>query len=72
MTAVAHKISYSIEEAVEATGYSKDVIQRAMRAGDLVPRYVNSKPVLLADDLRSWIENAPTESPKERANRETA
>lgn len=63
------RISYSVPEAAEATGYSKDVVQRAMRAGDLVPRYVNSKPVILADDLHAWIANAPTESPKERSKR---
>lgn len=55
------KIAYTIYEAAEACGVSDSIIRRAIAKGDLVPRYPTSKAVLLADDLRDWLESAPTE-----------
>jgi excisionase family DNA binding protein len=57
------KVSYSIEEAAEATGYSTDTIRRALRNNDLTARYANTKPVILATELREWLEALPTEAP---------
>lgn len=57
------KLSYSIDEAAEATGYSSDSIRRAIRNNDLVARYANSKPVLLASELNDWLASLPTEPP---------
>jgi hypothetical protein len=57
------KLSYSIEEAAESTGYSTDTIRRAIRNSDLTARYANSKPVILASELADWLGSLPTESP---------
>lgn len=57
------KVSYSIEEAAEATGYSTDTIRRALRNSDLTARYANTKPVILATELTEWLESLPTEAP---------
>jgi len=57
------KIAYSIEEAAEAVGYSTDTIRRALRTNDLTAKYVNSKPVILASELTSWLESKPSEPP---------
>jgi hypothetical protein len=54
-------ISYDIPSAAIATGHSESVIRRAIRAGDLIPRYPTSKPVIRAVDLQAWIDRAPTE-----------
>ncbi len=54
-------ISVDYHAAAEMTGHSVDVIRRAVRAGDLVPRYPTSKPVLLVEDLRAWVMRSPTE-----------
>ncbi len=54
-------ISVDYTGAAAMTGVSIDVIRRAVRAGDLVPRYPTSKPVLLVEDLRAWVLRAPTE-----------
>lgn len=61
MTKSGTKLAYSIPEAADAAGVSVDIIRRAVRAGNLVPRYPTSRGVILADDLREWIENSPTE-----------
>ena len=57
------KVSYSIEEAAEATGYSTDTIRRALRNNDLTARYANTKPVILATELTDWLSSLPTEAP---------
>lgn len=58
-------ISVTYATAVELTGISLRALQRAVQAGDLVPRYPTARPVLLVDELRAWIRNAPCESPAE-------
>jgi len=60
-------VSYSFEDAGRATGYSKDIIARAVKAGDLTPRYplVNgrqlTKPVIEHDELTRWVAAGRTE-----------
>lgn len=57
------KIAYSIEQAAEAVGYSTDTIRRAIRNNDLSVKYANSKPVILASELESWLTSLPSEAP---------
>lgn len=60
-------VSFDYAGASAATGYSADVIQRAVKAGDLAVRYpiVNgrqlSKPVIEVDELRRWVAAGKTE-----------
>ena len=56
----ANRVSVTIPQAAELVGLSTDVIRRAIRSGELVPRYPTSRPVLLMADLRAWVESAPT------------
>ena len=57
------KLAFSFQEAAEATGYSIDVIRRAVRNSELVARYANTKPVIMATELTAWLESKPTEPP---------
>ena len=67
MNAPIAVVSYCIDTAAAATGVSRDVIQRAMRSGDLVVHYPNisgkqvGKPLILAEDLRDWVAAGKTE-----------
>lgn len=54
------KLAYSIEEAASATGYSTDSIRKAIRNNDLSVKYANSKPVILASELESWLNALPS------------
>ena len=54
------KIAFSIEEAAEPVGYSTDTIRRAIRNNDLSVKYANSKPVILASELESWLNALPS------------
>jgi len=57
------KLAFSIEEAAEATGYSTDTIRKAIRNNDLSVKYANTKPVVLASELESWLNALPSEAP---------
>jgi hypothetical protein len=53
------KLAYTIEEAADATGYSRSTIKLALVTGNLRAGYANSKPVIEADELRRWILSLP-------------
>ena len=58
-----HKLAYTLPEAAEMAGTSVSVIRRKIAGNYLVARYIDSKPVILASELASWLESLPTESP---------
>lgn len=55
------KLAYSLQEAAAATGYSARTLSIAIRRHDLLARYANSKPIILADELQDWLRSLPTE-----------
>jgi hypothetical protein len=55
------KLAYSLDEAAEATGYSTSTLRIAIRRHDLLARYANTKPVILAEELLDWLKSLPTE-----------
>lgn len=61
MSVAKPKLAYSVAEAAEATGYSPTTIRQAIKSRTLIARYRNSKPVVMAEDLNAWLEDAPTE-----------
>lgn len=54
-------LAYNVQDAAAACGVSPDVIRRAIRSNDLPVKYVTSRPLVLASDLKAWLEAAPTE-----------
>lgn len=60
------KLSYTLDEAAEATGYAVHTLRRLHNEGLLPFRYVTSKPVIKAEDIAALLDNAPTESPAEK------
>lgn len=60
-------ISFDAFGAAAASGLSVDVIRRAARSGDLPTHFPEvdgrqvAKPLILADDLRAWVERGKTE-----------
>jgi hypothetical protein len=58
------KVSYTLAEAVAATGISEPTIRAAVANGDLIANYVGekaTKPVFRAVELDAWIASLPTE-----------
>lgn len=64
---VIRPVSFDYTGAAAATGFSEDVIRRAVNAGDLTVRYPKvagrtlSKPVIAFDELHRWVESGATE-----------
>lgn len=58
---VALPVAVTLDRAAELTGVSIETIRRAIRANRLIAHYPTKRPVVLIDDLRAWIEAAPTE-----------
>lgn len=56
--------SMTVEDAVVFTGKPRSTIFAAIQRGDLVARYIDSRPVIPTAELREWIDSAPTESPR--------
>lgn len=57
------KLAYTYEEAAQAIGVSVQSLRRAVDRHDLLVRYVGSKPVIPAEDLKAWFDTLPTEAP---------
>ena len=55
------KLAYNLEEAAAATGYSVSPLRIAIRRHDLLARYANAEPIILADELQDWLRSLPTE-----------
>ncbi len=54
------KISYTIPEAVAASGLSRSAIYLAFKAGSLGARKSGRRTLILADELARYLENLPT------------
>lgn len=55
------KLALTLDEAAEASGYSRRVIQIAIARHELIPSYANSKPVIRVAELDRWLESLPSE-----------
>jgi hypothetical protein len=55
----SEKIAYTIPEAVAVSGQSRTGIYAAFKNGALIGRKRGSRTVILADDLRHWLESLP-------------
>ncbi|MBF6672466.1 helix-turn-helix domain-containing protein [Glutamicibacter sp. FBE19] len=58
---MGRKIAYNLEEAAEQVGYSVRTIRYAIKNGDLIAGYANSKPIISHKALEEWVDNLPSE-----------
>jgi predicted DNA-binding transcriptional regulator AlpA len=52
-------LSLNIRQAVEVSGLTRSHIYEAMKRGDLPARKAGRRTILMASDLRHYIENLP-------------
>lgn len=57
--------SLNVKQAVAASGLTRSHLYEAMKAGNLTVRKAGRRTIILADDLRQYIENLPTAQRKE-------
>lgn len=53
------RLSYSIEEAVVASGLSRSYLYEAIRDGRLVASKAGSRTLLMTEDLHAFISSLP-------------
>ena len=56
---IIEKLAYTMPEAVQVSGRSRTSIYGSIKAEKLIARKDGSRTVILASDLRSWLENLP-------------
>lgn len=67
MEAQLDKLSYSLASLADATDLSVDSIQKAIKKAELVPSYFGSKPIILRDEARRWLDSLPNDKPERAA-----
>ena len=60
------RLAYSVEEACRAARSGKSKLYEAIRDGKLIARKHGRKTIILAEDLRSWINSFPAITPKHK------
>lgn len=63
----ARQLSLPVPLAAELVGVSRDVLELAIKRGECMVRYPNSKPLVRIVDLEAWLESLPTQRPKKKA-----
>ncbi|MGC4964267.1 helix-turn-helix domain-containing protein [Gordonia sp. DT101] len=53
------KLAYSTTEAGKLVGVSKQTIERAIKAGDLMAKRIGTRVVVPANELQEWFEALP-------------
>jgi excisionase family DNA binding protein len=56
------QISYTISEAIRATGIGRTTLFEAMKTGELPARKLGVKNLILAADLEAYIRSRPARS----------
>jgi excisionase family DNA binding protein len=56
-------LAYSIAEASEVSRIGRTSIYEAISSRELIARKHGRRTVILADDLRRWLQNLPVTSP---------
>jgi excisionase family DNA binding protein len=57
---IEQKISFTIEQAVKATGIGRTAIFAAIKSGRLVARKNGRRTLIASSDLQQFISNLPT------------
>jgi excisionase family DNA binding protein len=61
------QLAYSILEACEAARVGRTNLYEALRSGQLRAVKRGKRTLILADDLREWLESLPALTPKPKA-----
>ncbi len=59
MNAATNPIALTIRDAVQLSGVSRSTLYRAIKTGDVVARKHGRRTIILADELRAWLQDLP-------------
>ena len=55
------RLAYSIKNLATAIDLSDETLRKAIIAGELVPSYAGSKPLILREEAERWLRSLPAE-----------
>lgn len=58
------KIAYSLDNFAKAVDLSKEKVRQHIDRGELVPSYVDHKPLIMREEGERWMRSRPTERPE--------
>ncbi len=61
------KIAYSLPNFAKAVDLSIEKIRQHIDRGELVPSYVDSKPLIMREEGERWLRTRPNERPERAA-----
>ena len=67
---LAQQLAYNISEASQVANTGRTAIYEAIRSGELRAVKRGRRTLILADDLRRWLENLPVVAPKANPKRD--
>lgn len=66
---VLDKLAYSIPNFAKAVDLSIEKVRQHIAKGELVPSYVDSKPLIRREEGERWLRARPAEAPEDRRRR---
>ena len=57
------KLAYSIPNLAAAVDLSVSTVREHIDAGNLVPAYPNTKPIIMRSEAERWLRSLPPERP---------
>jgi excisionase family DNA binding protein len=64
---IQNKLAYTVDEATDLSPCGRSSLYEAIAAGELKARKLGRRTLIMADDLRSWLESLPTLKPSRDA-----
>lgn len=61
---VLDKLAYSIPNFAAAVDLSVEKVRQHIERGELVPSYVDSKPLIMREEGERWLRSRPAERPE--------
>lgn len=61
------RLAYTVADAVKIAAVSRSELYRAFQQGTLALRKRGRRSIILADDLRRWLQSLPTASTSKAA-----
>lgn len=56
---MSEKLAYTIPESIEVSSQPRTAIYAAIKSGDLIARKRGFRTIILAADLKQWLEAMP-------------
>lgn len=61
VTPVLNKLAYSIPNFAKAVDLSIEKVRQHIERGELIPSYVDSKPLIMKEEGERWLRARPAE-----------